>query len=154
MWCMISPLSPPERSSGNDPNKCSYCVDQCPEKTTYILKHFDTSLLIFSADREVPSVDADYEIVWIDENKWQLLPFGIECVPEGVASWVKRRNIPKNRAFASTFLARNGFQLHTPSREGFPEETSFHDRASDPPPREDATGIMGLEAWWDWDNRA
>lgn len=83
-------------------------------RSTYILKHFDTPLLKFSADREAVSPDAGYEIIWIDEDKRQLLPFGMECTPEGVASWVKRRNIPKNRAFANTFLARNGLSANRP----------------------------------------
>lgn len=85
-----------------------------PERTTYTLKHFDTPLLRFTADREAASPDAHYEIVWVDENKRQLLPFGLECSPEGVKAWVKQRNIPKNRAFADTFLARNGLSANRP----------------------------------------
>ena len=82
--------------------------------TTYTLKHFDTPLLRFTADREVASADAQYQVIWVDENKRQLLPFGLECTPEGVKAWVKRRNIPKNRAFADTFLARNGLSANRP----------------------------------------
>ncbi len=82
------------------------------ENKTYILKHFDTSLVRFSAD--VLSPEAAYEIAWIDENKRQLLPFGLECSPDGLKAWVKRRNIPKNRAFANTFLARNGLSANRP----------------------------------------
>ncbi len=68
----------------------------------------------FAADREAAPPDARYEVVWVDENKRQLLPFGLECSPEGVKAWVKRRNIPKSRAFADTFLARNGLSANRP----------------------------------------
>lgn len=80
--------------------------------TTYILKHFDTPLARFSADAQ--SSEADYELLWVDENARQLLPFGFEATPQGIESWVKRRNIPKNRAFADTFLARNGLSSNRP----------------------------------------
>lgn len=83
-----------------------------PEKKTFILKHFDTPLLRFSAN--VASPDADYEILWVDENKRQLLPFGLEETPAGIKGWVKRRNIPKNRAFANNFLAKNGLSANRP----------------------------------------
>lgn len=84
------------------------------DKTTYILKHFDAPLLKFAADSTSAPSDAAYEIVWVDENKRQLLPFGLECTPEGLGEWIKHRNIPKNRAFANTFLARNGLSANRP----------------------------------------
>ncbi|WP_165062124.1 XRE family transcriptional regulator [Adlercreutzia sp. ZJ154] len=82
------------------------------ESEIYILKHFDTPLVKFSASRE--SKDADYRVIWIDESRRQLFPFGFEATSEGIESWVKRRNIPKNRAFANTFLARNGLSANRP----------------------------------------
>lgn len=82
------------------------------EAKTYILKHFDTPLLRFSANRDAQ--DPRYEILWVNEGKKQLLPLGLEATPENVKNWVKRRNIPKNRAFASTFLARNGLSSNRP----------------------------------------
>lgn len=84
------------------------------DKTIYILKHFDAPLLKFAADSTSASSDAAYEVIWVDENKRQLLPFGLECTPEGVREWVEHRNIPKNRAFANTFLARNGLSANRP----------------------------------------
>lgn len=82
------------------------------EAKTYILKHFDTPLLRFAADRDAQ--DPHYEILWVNEAEEHLLPLGLEATPEGVRNWVKRRNIPKNRAFASTFLARNGLNSNRP----------------------------------------
>lgn len=80
--------------------------------TTYVLKHFDTPLLRFSANSAVQ--DAKYEVIWIDENNRQLLPFGLEPTPEGIQAWIKHRNIPKNRAFANNFLAKNGLSSNRP----------------------------------------
>lgn len=82
------------------------------EPKTYILKHFDTPLVRFLAD--ATSSDAGYEILWVDEKRRQLLPVGFDASPEGVEAWIKRRNIPKNRAFANTFLARNGLSANRP----------------------------------------
>lgn len=82
------------------------------ETKTYILKHFDTPLLRFAADRGAQ--DPHYEILWVNETEKHLLPLGLEATSEGVKNWVKQRNIPKNRAFASTFLARNGLNSNRP----------------------------------------
>lgn len=82
------------------------------DRKTYILKHFDTPLVRFSAN--VQSQDAAYELLWVDENRRQLLPFGFEASAHGIESWVKRRNIPKNRAFANNFLAKSGLSANRP----------------------------------------
>lgn len=79
---------------------------------TYVLKHFDTPLIRFSANSDASA--AGYKVLWVDENKRQLLPFGFDASPEGVETWVKRRGIPKNRAFANNFLAKNGLSLNRP----------------------------------------
>lgn len=76
------------------------------ETRTYTLMHMDTPLLKFAANPSVASTS--YEILWVNENRRKLMPFGLEANPKGIEGWIKRRNIPKNRAFANTFLARNG----------------------------------------------
>lgn len=82
------------------------------DTTTYVLKHFDTPLVRFSA---APGAsDCGYELLWVDEDKRQLLPFGFESTSEGIEAWVKQRNIPKNRAFASNFLAKSGLSANRP----------------------------------------
>lgn len=78
----------------------------------YILKHLDRPLVRFSARPDSP--DADYRVLWVDENARQLLPFGFEASPEGLEAWIKRRNIPKNRAFANNFLAKSGLNSNRP----------------------------------------
>ncbi len=82
------------------------------EPRIYLLKHFDTPLVRFSAVPNSP--DADYRVLWVDESARQLLPFGFEASPEGLDAWVRRRNIPKNRAFANNFLAKSGMSSNRP----------------------------------------
>lgn len=82
------------------------------DATTYILKHFDTPLVRFSADNSAQN--ANCQVLWIDENQRQLLPFGFEATSRGIEAWIKRRNIPKNRAFANTFLAKSGLSANRP----------------------------------------
>lgn len=78
----------------------------------YEIRHFDTPLLCFEADPE--SVDGEIEVIFIDETLQRLLPIGLETSSEGISSWIRHRVIPKNRAFVSTFLARNGLNINRP----------------------------------------
>lgn len=78
----------------------------------YILKHFDTPLIEFSAieDNSYPEI----QILWINEEKKNLLPKDLELSEEGLESWLRHRTIPKNRAFVNAFLARCGLHLNRP----------------------------------------
>lgn len=78
----------------------------------YVIKHTDAPLVRFSADRS--SADPVYEVLWVNEGMQHMLPFGFEATPKGIEAWVRHRTIPKNRAFASTFLARNGLSSNRP----------------------------------------
>lgn len=78
----------------------------------FTLKLFDTKLLRFFA--EPKSSDPGYKIIWIDESKKNLLPMDLIPTEESLASWIKKRNIPKNRAFVDTFLAKNGLSANRP----------------------------------------
>ncbi len=78
----------------------------------YILKHFDTDLLKFSADEN--SSEPNYRIIWINKDKEYLLPLDFKVTPEGLGSWIKHRNIPKNRAFVHNFLAKCGLNINRP----------------------------------------
>lgn len=71
----------------------------------YEIRHFDTPLLRFDGDPK--SADNATRITWINDASRYLLPIGLEVSNEGVSSWIRHRAIPKNRAFVSTFLARN-----------------------------------------------
>lgn len=78
----------------------------------YEIRHFDTPLLRFEANPE--SVAEEIEITFVDEALQHLFPIGLEVSGNGVSSWIRHRIIPKNRAFVSTFLARNGLNANRP----------------------------------------
>lgn len=77
----------------------------------YTLRLFDTKLLCFSA--EPKSNEPLYKIIWIDEEK-KLLPLDLLPTEAGLESWIRHRNIPKNRAFAVFFLAKSGLSANRP----------------------------------------
>ncbi len=79
---------------------------------SYLLKLFDTELLKFKVLENL--ADPVVEIEWINEEKRQLLPLGMDVSDEGVASWLKHRSIPKNRAYVNTFLAKCGLNANRP----------------------------------------
>ena len=62
----------------------------------YIIKHFDTELLKFSADEN--SSEPNIEVLWINEEKKHLLPIDMEMNPDSIYRWIRHRTIPKNRA--------------------------------------------------------
>ena len=79
---------------------------------SYLLKLFDTELLKFKVLENLS--DPVVEIEWINEEKRQLLPLGMDLSDEGVASWLKHRSIPKNRAYVNSFLAKCGLNANRP----------------------------------------
>jgi len=79
----------------------------------YILKHFDTSLIRFCASED--SSDPEITVLWINEAERHLLPLDLgEPSGENISKWLKRRTIPKNRAFVRTFLAKCGLSANRP----------------------------------------
>ena len=78
----------------------------------YELRHFDTTLLRFSAteDSNIPEI----KILSVDEDKKQLLPLDLDCSAEGLAKWLKHRTIPKNRAYVHNFLRKCGLNINRP----------------------------------------
>ena len=78
----------------------------------YELKHFDTTLLRFSAteNSNVP----DIQIISFDETKKDLLPLDLKLTDEGLAKWLKYRTIPKNRAYVHNFLSKCGLSINRP----------------------------------------
>ena len=78
----------------------------------YVLKLFDTELLKFELVENI--ADPVVKILWIDDEKRRLLPLGMEISNRGLASWLKHRSIPKNRAYVNTFLAKCGLNPNRP----------------------------------------
>ena len=78
----------------------------------YILKQFDRPLMRFSATTDTSS--PEFEIFWVDQEHQNLLPLDIELTPESLARWLKRRTIPKNRAYVHNLLSKCGLNLNRP----------------------------------------
>ena len=70
----------------------------------YVLKLFDTELIKFKIIENLS--DPELQITWINEEKKHLFPVGMELSNKGLASWLKNRTIPKNRAYVNAFLAK------------------------------------------------
>lgn len=78
----------------------------------YILKQFDKPLLKFSATTDTS--EPEIQILWIDEGNRSLLPLDLTLTPEGLSRWLRRRTIPKNRAYVNNLLAKCGLNLNRP----------------------------------------
>lgn len=78
----------------------------------YILKQFDRPLLKFSATTDTS--EPEIQILWIDESNRGLLPLDLALTPEGLSRWLRRRTIPKNRAYVHNLLAKCGLNLNRP----------------------------------------
>ena len=70
----------------------------------YELKHYDLSLVLFSAteDTNTPEI----KILWINEDRKDLFPLDLELTNDGLSKWLKHRTIPKNRAYVHNFLSK------------------------------------------------
>ena len=78
----------------------------------YFLKQFDKPLLKFSATTDTS--EPEIQILWIDEDSRSLLPLDLTLTPEGLSRWLRRRTIPKNRAYVHNLLAKCGLNLNRP----------------------------------------
>ena len=78
----------------------------------YVLKLFDTELIKFKIIENLS--DPVLQITWINEKNKDLLPLGMDVSDKGLASWLKGRTIPKNRAYVNMFLAKCGLNANRP----------------------------------------
>lgn len=78
----------------------------------YELKHFNTTLVRFSATEDTAAPDIN--ILWVNEERRDLLPLGMELSGSGIAKWLKQRTIPKNRAYVNSFLSKCGLHINRP----------------------------------------
>ena len=78
----------------------------------YVLKLFDTELIKFKIIENLS--DPVLQITWINEKNKDLLPLGMDVSDKGLASWLKGRTIPKNRAYVNAFLAKCGLNANRP----------------------------------------
>jgi hypothetical protein len=71
---------------------------------SYILKHFDTELIKFNMTSN--GIEG-FTVKMIEfYNSQSLLPIDLEPTNNGLEHWLKRRLIPRNRAFVQSFLAK------------------------------------------------
>ena len=78
----------------------------------YELKHFDTTLIRFSATEY--SNTPEIQILWQNDEHKDLLPLDLDESSDGIAKWLKHRTIPKNRAYVHNFLSKCGLNLNRP----------------------------------------
>ena len=82
---------------------------------SYFLRLFDDNLLAFSLNNGgLDGLTAN--ILWINSPKSHLLPPDLTLSDDGLVSWLKRRVIPKNRAFVHKIL--QSMQLTTGDTKG------------------------------------
>lgn len=79
----------------------------------YTLKHVDTPLIRYSTEH---GAEAHIEILWINEAALSLLPLEFQGTVSDASleSWLRRRTIPKNRAYVDTILSSMGLSLNRP----------------------------------------
>jgi len=77
----------------------------------YSLMHKDTELVKFNV---IDGIETKYEIKWINKKEKNLLPYDFEVSSEGIEKFLRRRNIPKNRAYVHNFLSKCGLSLNKP----------------------------------------
>ncbi len=87
-----------------------YCEETDIQQMSYILKHFDTELIKF----KMSSKGIEGLSVKIVEcyNSQSLFPIDLEQTNSGLLHWLKRRVIPRNRAFVQSFLAKLGLNVN------------------------------------------
>ena len=78
----------------------------------YVLKHFNTPLLRFSAQS---GAEPDIRILSVNEDQKALLPLDLaEVSPAGLESWIRHRTIPRNRAYVDNLLSTLGLSMNRP----------------------------------------
>ena len=78
----------------------------------YVLKLFDTDLIKFEVIENLS--DPVLRITWTNEKNKHLFPIGMDMSDKGLATWLKNRTIPKNRAYVNSFLAKCGLNANRP----------------------------------------
>lgn len=78
----------------------------------YELKHFDTTLIRFSATED--SNTPEIQILWQNDEQRELFPLDLDVSGNGIAKWLKHRTIPRNRAYVHSFLSKCGLNLNRP----------------------------------------
>jgi hypothetical protein len=78
---------------------------------TYVLKHRDQVLLRFNLTSD-PLAGLSAEILECNNSTQHLFPLDLNPTDTGLLKWLKRRIIPRNRAFVQSFLAKLGLNVN------------------------------------------
>ncbi len=78
----------------------------------YYLKHFDDVLIHFNVSDD-PG-DPKVTILEITGEKQYLLPLDLELTENGIYTWLKKRTIPRNRAYVNSLLSKMGLSINRP----------------------------------------
>ena len=77
----------------------------------YDLRLYDEGLIKFSLSSSgLEGLQA--QILSVNESKKKLFPLGLELSDDGIIEWLKRRIIPKNRAFVHEILRAIGLSVN------------------------------------------
>ena len=79
------------------------------ETDEYSLRLFDEELMRFELKRELELV---CNITYINEERRDMLPLGLEVSNDGVIDWLNKRVIPKNRDLVGTILDSLGLNIN------------------------------------------
>ena len=79
----------------------------------FVLKHFDTPLIRFSAES---GAEPSIVVQWTNDRDKALLPLDLqqEVTVEKLESWLRHRTIPKNRAYVDSLLSAMGLSPNRP----------------------------------------
>ena len=78
----------------------------------YELRHFDTTLMRFSASED--SNSPEITLLWLNDEKKHLLPLDLEPTETSIAKRLRHRTIPKNRAYVQSLLSKCGLSINRP----------------------------------------
>lgn len=77
----------------------------------YVLRLYDTDMVSFSlTESGLDGLQA--EITQVNNERLELLPLDLELSGDGMVEWLRRRVIPKNRAFVSEILRTLGLSAN------------------------------------------
>ena len=79
----------------------------------FVLKHFDTPLIRFSAES---GAEPSIVVQWTNDRDKALLPLDLqqEVTAEKLESWLRHRTIPQKRAYVDSLLSAMGLSPNRP----------------------------------------
>ena len=79
--------------------------------TTYELRLYDETMMQFALKDSGDLTGLQAQILWTNESNAHLLPLDLQRDDKGLLRWLRRRVIPKNRAFVHEILQSLGLQM-------------------------------------------